>query len=250
MSTIDELVRLSRAIGRPEEECVILGEGNTSARNGENTFYVKASGANLSTIDREGFVEVRFEPILGLLEETDPSADTVRKTYEEAKVDHSSQRRPSVETAFHAVCLSLDGVGFVAHTHATAVNKLCCAAGFPENLKGRIYPDEIVWLGTEAVYLPYVDPGVPLAKLVRDEIDRHCDRLGLPPRAIYLQNHGLVALGATRGDAESTTFTAVKAAEIRLGALQAGGLHLMPDDEARRIAGRPDEAYRKKVAQE
>jgi ribulose-5-phosphate 4-epimerase/fuculose-1-phosphate aldolase len=73
---------------------------------------------------------------------------------------------------------------------------------------------------------------------------------GETPRVIYLQNHGLVALGTTRAAAESTTFTAVKAARVRLGAMAAGGIHLLPEAEVRRIAGRPDEAYRVRMAQE
>ena len=48
MDTLRELVALSRAVGRREEDCAILGEGNTSARSDETSFWVKASGTNLA----------------------------------------------------------------------------------------------------------------------------------------------------------------------------------------------------------
>jgi len=42
---LEELVEMSRKLGEPAADCVILGEGNTSARIDEETFWVKASGA-------------------------------------------------------------------------------------------------------------------------------------------------------------------------------------------------------------
>jgi len=179
-----------------------------------------------------------------------PDAQTVQRVYDEAKVDKAQKRRPSVETLFHAVCLSLPGVSFVAHTHPAPVNMLCCSASFPESLRGRMYPDEVVWLGVDSVFVPYRDPGVELAREISAALAAYRSRNGEVPQVAYLQNHGLVALGGTRTAAENTTFTAVKAARVRLGAMAAGGIHLLPEGEARRLLGRPDEAYRIKMAQE
>lgn len=250
MDVLTDLVALSRAVGRREEDCTILGEGNTSARADGSSFWVKASGTNLATIDEEGFVRVSFAGVLRLLDMPSPDAQTVERVYEEAKVDRTQKRRPSVEALFHAVCLSLPGVTYVAHTHPAPVNMLCCSATFPESLRGRMYPDEVVWLGVDSVFVPYRDPGVQLAHELRTALDAYQVRNGEVPRVAYLQNHGLVALGGTRVAAENTTFTAVKAARVRLGAMAAGGIHLLPEGEARRLLGRPDEAYRIKMAQE
>ena len=41
---LDDLITLSRELGRPERELAILGEGNTSVDIGDGTFWVKASG--------------------------------------------------------------------------------------------------------------------------------------------------------------------------------------------------------------
>jgi rhamnose utilization protein RhaD (predicted bifunctional aldolase and dehydrogenase) len=249
MDALRELVALSRAVGRREEDCAILGEGNTSARADDASFWVKASGTNLASIDEDGFVRVSFAGVLKLLEMDAPDAETIQRTYEESKVDKSQKRRPSVETLFHAVCLSLPSISFVAHTHPAAVNMLCCSRSFPKSLRGRMYPDEVVWLGVDSVFIPYVDPGVELARELHRATAAFRERHGESPKVIYMQNHGLVALGATKNAAESTTLTAVKAARVRLGAMSAGGIRLMPESEVRRIAGRPDEAYRIKAAE-
>ena len=43
-SILSQLVELSRELGRPEYDLAIAGEGNTSARESADTFWVKASG--------------------------------------------------------------------------------------------------------------------------------------------------------------------------------------------------------------
>ena len=55
-----KLIAMSRALGQPERDYVILSEGNTSARIDEATFWVKASGVTLHQIDADGFVEMSF----------------------------------------------------------------------------------------------------------------------------------------------------------------------------------------------
>lgn len=45
----------------------MLGEGNTSARASDATFWVKASGTEMRTIDANGFVEVDFDRVLAIL---------------------------------------------------------------------------------------------------------------------------------------------------------------------------------------
>ena len=57
-SVLEQLVALSNTLGRPEMDYVILGEGNTSARADEATFYVKGSGTEMRTITAAGFVHV------------------------------------------------------------------------------------------------------------------------------------------------------------------------------------------------
>ena len=44
-----ELVQLSRDLGQPQRKLVIIGEGNTSLRVDDETFWVKASGHQMPT---------------------------------------------------------------------------------------------------------------------------------------------------------------------------------------------------------
>ena len=71
---LTELVRLSRSLGRPERELVVLGEGNTSALVDGERFVVKASGTSLADAAPESFVELRLHTTLGLLD-FDPPTD-------------------------------------------------------------------------------------------------------------------------------------------------------------------------------
>ena len=169
---LEELIELSHGLGRPERKFTIIGEGNTSASLGDGTFFLKASGTELATIDRSGFVLLYEAKILELLPKGNVSEEELKRFFEDAKVDRSQTRRPSVEALMHAICLSYDGVKFVGHTHPTEINKLTCSTSYPENLKGRMYPDEIVVLGIDSVFVPYTDPGIPMALKIKEEISR------------------------------------------------------------------------------
>ena len=248
---LNKLIKLSNNLGREDYHLAIIGEGNTSAKveakGVAGSFYIKASGAQLATVCENDFAQVYFEPITQLINMDNPAAEDINHIFEKAKVDKNCQENPSVETLLHAICLNLQGVNFVAHTHPTAVNILTCSKSFPENLKGRIYPDEIVLLGKESIFIPYKDPGVILAQTVKKEIGIFLDRHGERPKSIYLQNHGFLALGSTSTEVENITLMANKAAEIRFGAILAGGINTLPKDIVTHIAERTDEKYRQKL---
>lgn len=239
-----DLVTLSRTVGDPAHDLVILGEGNTSIRADEQTFWVKGSGSQLSTIEAKHFVRMRFDKVLAMLDKPNFTEAELTAAYEGAKAEQGDGKRPSVETVFHAVCLSIPGVNAVAHTHATAVNMLTVSKGWPQVLQGRLFPDEAVVLGTHSAFVPYIDPGVVLARAIRDEIAAFGKRHGGYPRAIYMQNHGVIALGRTPTEAVNISLMAAKAARIRLGAIQAGGLNLFPESITQDIVNRPDEKFR------
>ncbi len=63
-----DLVTMSRAVGDPALDLVILGEGNTSVRADAETFWVKGSGSQLSTIEPQHFVRMRFDRVLAMLD--------------------------------------------------------------------------------------------------------------------------------------------------------------------------------------
>jgi rhamnose utilization protein RhaD (predicted bifunctional aldolase and dehydrogenase) len=249
-TALDQLVRMSLNLGKPENEYVILGEGNTSAKVDDATFYVKQSGSYLADATADSFVQVRFDPALAVLDEGDLTDDEIKSRLLAARVDSFTAARPSIETVFHAFLLTLPGVRFVGHTHPTAVNSILCSKRAKEIVGGRIFPDEIVYCGIEPVYLEYIDPGPPLAKAIRKASLEFLDKQGIPPRVILMQNHGFIGLGATAQEVEAITAMWVKTCKVLAGTYIFGGPRYFTKDNIDRIYTRPDEAYRKRQFKE
>lgn len=239
---LDSLVELSRTLGAPENDYAILAEGNTSARVGDDTFLLKASGFSLGSADVDSFVEMRTAAVLELLDR--PSLGDRELTVALSECTVGEGPRPSVEAALHALALTLGRASFVGHTHPTPVNAVLCSKNAAALSDGALFPDQIVVCGRHPLFVPYVDPGVPLARELRDRLEQHLDTYGAPPKAIYLQNHGLIALGGSVKEVLQVTAMATKTARVVVGALAAGGLNYLEDRYATRIETRPDEHYR------
>lgn len=246
-SPLPRLLELSHELGREDRKLAILGEGNTSARAGADTFLVKASGSNLGGLSEAGVAECRFDGVLPMLAGGTLSDEAIDGRLLAARVDPAA-RKPSTEAIFHAYLLTLPGVSFVGHTHPVAVNQILCSRHARSFARGRLFPDEIVCCGVESVFVPYTDPGLRLARAIRAAVVSFVRRLGRPPRVILLQNHGFIALGPSPESVLATTLMGVKAAEIFSGAAAAAGRpRFLAAAHVRRIAGRPDEHYRQKV---
>ncbi|MBC8499655.1 MAG: hypothetical protein H8D39_03905 [Candidatus Atribacteria bacterium] len=76
------------------------------------------------------------------------------------------------------------------------------------------------------------------------------DKYGERPKSVYVQNHGFIALGSTPAEVENITLMADKAAEIRFGALLAGGINAFSEEIVNYIAERTDEKYRQNLFEE
>ncbi|HVY69395.1 MAG TPA: class II aldolase/adducin family protein [Verrucomicrobiae bacterium] len=242
---IGTLIQLSREIGREDRRLALLAEGNTSARAGEGRFAVKASGCSLATLGSEDITLCESAKILASLDGGMLPDREVESVLLGARVNGQG-KKPSVEAMFHAWLLTLDDVHFVGHCHPVATNQILCSPGAAEFARNRLFPDEVVCCGPESVLVPYVDPGIPLAKAIRDETTRFIQKKGLVPRLILLQNHGIIALGKTPNAVLACLQMAEKAAEIFVGASLLGGPVFMTADQINRIAKRPDEAYRQR----
>jgi rhamnose utilization protein RhaD (predicted bifunctional aldolase and dehydrogenase) len=244
---LDQLLDLSHKLGREDRRLAILGEGNTSARVSGETFIVKASGSNLSTLSSLGVTECRFDTLLLLLGRKTMTDAAIDKALFAARIDPSA-KKPSVEAIFHAYLLTLPGVNFIGHTHPIAVNQLLCSKHARTFARRRLFPDEIVCCGVESVFVPYADPGLKLAQSIRAAVVAFIKRLDRPPRIILLENHGLIAIGPTPSAVLAATLMAVKAAEIFSGAAALGGKpQFLTAAQVSRIAGRPDEHYRQRA---
>lgn len=139
------------------------------------------------------------------------------------------------------------GVRYIGHTHPVAVNRLLCSAHAETFAKRRIFPDEVVLCGPESAFVPYVDPGLPLAFAIRDAVRDYMARYDEAPKVILLANHGMIALGQSSTEVLNITAMCVKAAEILWGALATGEVRFMSEADVMHIYKRPDEIYRRKL---
>jgi rhamnose utilization protein RhaD (predicted bifunctional aldolase and dehydrogenase) len=246
---LTELVELSRSLGRPERELAVLGEGNTSVRLDAESFLVKASGTSLSNANDDTFVRMNLESTLALLDLDSPSDEELSEALMAARSNGGGELRPSIEAPMHALALTEGGATFCGHTHPTAVNSILCSDRAETLSDGAIFPDQIVVLGRYPLHIPYVDVGLPLARAIRDGLREHKQRVGAPPKTIYLQNHGLVALGESASGVGQITTMAAKHARIMSGVLAAGDPVYLTAEQADRLDTRSDEEYRRQVLQ-
>jgi rhamnose utilization protein RhaD (predicted bifunctional aldolase and dehydrogenase) len=242
---LQRLVTLSRDLGKEERGLAILGEGNTSADAADGSFWVKGSGCQLGSIDEGGFTRVRYDDALAVLDEPLGNAE-VNQRLEAIRVD-PAHKRPSVETFLHALCLTEGGAKWVGHTHTTSMLQILCSRlGAGPFIDGHVYPDVIVVCGRHVAVVPYIDPGLELARAVRDELVRFKAAHGSGPKLLLMVNHGPVALGQTAQEVFNILLMADKWAKVLVGTYALGGPCYLPTSEADRIDNRPDEDYRRR----
>jgi rhamnose utilization protein RhaD (predicted bifunctional aldolase and dehydrogenase) len=243
---LESLLKLSHELANPLQPLAILGEGNTSARLTDKTFLVKASGSCLGSLRKEDVVECRSDLLLPMLDETGLSDAEVDSRLLESRVD-AKAKKPSVEALFHAWLLTLPEILYVGHTHAPAVNGILCSPRAREFATKRIFPDEIVCCDVASVFVPYTDPGLRLARKIQKNTEEFISKHKRPPRVVLLENHGIITLGRTAEAVLAAMLMAEKAAGIWLGAATLRGPTFLSSTQVVRIAGRPDEALRRKA---
>lgn len=185
---VKDLIDVSRWYGQ-KKEYVIAGGGNTSFKN-EDHLWIKASGINLGNIDENGFCILDREKLNDIPNQqfSDNSAtreEQVKNALLDARVDHSSGLRPSVETSLH----NLFSYSFVVHTHMTLVNGLMCANLAKEK--------SLEIFGEEVLYVPYSDPGYVLFKIIADKIAEYNLKFNHDPKVVLIQNHGIFVAADT-----------------------------------------------------
>jgi rhamnose utilization protein RhaD (predicted bifunctional aldolase and dehydrogenase) len=111
----------------------------------------------------------------------------------------------------------------------------------------RMFPDEVVLCGPESAYVPYVDPGLPLALAIQKAARGYMLDWEEAPKVILLANHGIIALGQTPQEVLNIMAMAVKAANIFYGAYTVGEPVFMTREQVLHIRGRKDEIYRRQM---
>lgn len=249
-SRIAQLLQLAHELGREDRRLAILGEGNVSAKIDDAHFAVKASGCSLTTLAERDVTVCDAATVLAIFEERGPLPDEIIENRLLAARSDATARKPSLETTFHAWLLSLPGVEFVAHCHSQAANQVLCSPRGRDFAERRMFPDEIVYCGPSSVFVPYADPGLPLAREIAERTASFQEASGRVPRLILLQNHGIIALGATFEATLACVLMCDKAAAIFAGAAALGGPNFLSAQQVERIATRRDEAYRQNMGRE
>jgi len=242
---VKALLNLSRELGREDRQLAILAEGNTSAKLSSDQFVIKASGCRLATLTENEVTVCDTGKILSILEKRQVNDGELEEMLLEARVGERG-KKPSVEAMFHAWLLTLRDVHFVGHCHPVSANQVLCSPRARDFAERRLFPDEVVCCGPQSVFIPYTDPGLPLAREIAERTRAFIEKEGYVPRLILLQNHGIIALGSTPEAVLACTLMASKASAIFMGATAMGGPNFMPSQHVERVASRPDEAHRQK----
>jgi rhamnose utilization protein RhaD (predicted bifunctional aldolase and dehydrogenase) len=223
---LSQLVAMTRTLGKRERDYVILSEGNSSVLADQETFWVKATGRRMAEVEEHSFVRVCLERALALLD-TPPLPEWMFRMHLPAtKVELDAPGSPSIETALHALCLTLGDAAFVGHTHPTTINAILYAHDAETAFTRSISAAESLF-GGEPLYVPFVPSGQPLAWAVEAALRSYIECQGEPPRAILLQNHGLVALGSSPQEVMDITEMMVKTARILVNTYALGGPHFV-----------------------
>ena len=205
------LAALSRSYGA-DPAWVLAGGGNTSFKT-EDTLFVKASGFALGGIDAEGFCGMKRAKLDAIWKKEYPADSAARE--DEALADLMAARlpgetkRPSVETLLHGFFPQ----AYVVHTHPALVNGLTCGRD-GESAFRRLF-------GGEGIWVPFVDPGYILAKVVRGIFEDFRAKEGKAPSLMFMQNHGLLVAGESPReiDAISASVVARLSREIALSGI-------------------------------
>jgi rhamnose utilization protein RhaD (predicted bifunctional aldolase and dehydrogenase)/NAD(P)-dependent dehydrogenase (short-subunit alcohol dehydrogenase family) len=228
---LDQRVYSSRLLGA-DPSLVMHGGGNTSVKvcetnilgEEEEILYVKGSGWDLATIERQGFSPVRMPRLLSLAR-LEQLTDTRMASELKSNMTDASAPAPSVEAILHALL----PFPFVDHTHADAIVTLTNTPHGAEHVRAA--------LGDRVVIVPYVMPGFDLARLCAEIFPRaaHPGTLGM-----VLLHHGLFTFGETARESYERTIELVDAAERYLAARRAWATpdrHMMtPQPEPTRLA--------------
>jgi rhamnose utilization protein RhaD (predicted bifunctional aldolase and dehydrogenase)/NAD(P)-dependent dehydrogenase (short-subunit alcohol dehydrogenase family) len=181
---LGQRVYTSRLLGR-NPALVLHGGGNTSVKVTEKDFfgdvvdlcYVKGSGWDLGTIEREGFSPVRQDALVKM-SKLAAMSDEDMVLQQRAAMTNPNAPAASIEAILHAIL----PFRFVDHSHANAIAALTC------NADGEARVREV--FGSRVIIVPYVMPGFILAKTIADLIaGRDLRAEGI--QGMVLLKHGL-----------------------------------------------------------
>ena len=211
---LEEAAALSRRVGS-DPEFSRGGGGNVSVKT-DGVIYIKPSGVALGSLSDGDLMPLDMQPLARLLEEGSddagvPGSEAVMSVAMAARLRPSGEQRPSVEVLFHVLIPRQ----FVLHTHPTIVNAVCCASD-GARIAETLFGDAVLWV-------PYVDPGLPLARAILLARRAFEATTGKPaPDVLLLQSHGLIAAADEPSAISAASWRVVEAIRARLADVDPG----------------------------
>jgi rhamnose utilization protein RhaD (predicted bifunctional aldolase and dehydrogenase) len=217
-----DLLALTRSLGDPARDLVVLAEGNTSQLLPDGRVVVKASGSSMRTATAEDFVVVDVDPLVDLMSSTTATQADLTAALDAG--EHAGRRRrASIETLVHVAAQAFAPTPFVGHTHPTAVVGLLASVHAATAWDRHVYSDEAVVIG-HPLFVPYATPGIDLGRRYLEALRRHVDAHGELPTLVLLGNHGIVVNAPSGAGVEAASEMAVKGARVRTAAYSVGGV--------------------------
>ncbi len=238
-----DLIDLTRSLGRPERDLVILAEGNTSELLADGRVVVKASGSNMATATAADFVTLDIGPLVDLLGRPDSTQGDLTAALDAGMVD-GRRRRGSIEALVHVAVQAVAPAAYVGHTHPTAVLGVLASIHAETAYQQWVYSDEAVVIGTP-LYVPYAQPGIELGRIFHLALKERFEQTGELPQLVLLGNHGIVAIAPTAAGVDGISAMAVKGAQVRAAAYAIGGVMPISAASVAKFFARDDIAERR-----
>src|SRR3954467_10916002 len=199
--TLGQVLLASHLLGS-DRAVANFGGGNTSAKGTATdhvgrevrVMWVKGSGSDLATMQREHFTPLRLDEMLPLFDRDKMSDEDMVAHLARCQTDPAAPRA-SIETLLHAFVPA----DHVHHTHPDAINVLAGTKD-GERLVAECF-------GNEAAWIPYIRPGFALAKQVGLAVRRNPQL-----KLVVLAKHGLVVWGESAEEAYRRTIEVVNRA--------------------------------------
>jgi hypothetical protein len=165
----------------------------------------------------------RFAPLLAVMEKEERATEKEYSLAVGEALVESDGAPPAVDAILYAYLLSSHGVNYVLQGVSVAVNQILCSPRAREFAKHRILPEETMACGLSSVFVPYADPGLPIAQAVKCNLESHRSSVVSQVKVLLLQNRGFMVLGTTNWEVLRAYFTLEKTAQVWVGASLLGG---------------------------
>jgi rhamnose utilization protein RhaD (predicted bifunctional aldolase and dehydrogenase) len=177
---IRDLLGLAARLG--QDPLLVQGPGGNISLKRDGVMWVKASGTwMMDAIRQSVLVPVDIAAVLAGLKAGDPCCETCSAFVRADLLP--SPLRPSIETTLHAIMPQR----VVVHVHCVETIAQACLLDAPERLAAPL-------AGLDWAFVPYVRPGVLLARTMAERLSRDTN-------VVVLGKHGLVIAGDSAAEA-------------------------------------------------